>query len=200
MKVLCITNILSSLSFSVVEGDDIFLDVFVSTRDQIKNLSYIFDFINSQINLEDIGRVFVTNGPGYFTTLRIGCVIAQTISFILSKELTYIDNFRACENVNRIFSDDSPTIPVIKIASKRYRFKLYQSDYETSNLEEIIQISKNKNYRIISSDLDTDEIELIKNGKVKYTDLSKIFRAGIVYLSSIDNLEFAKEYLIKIKY
>lgn len=200
MKVLCIANILSSLSFSIVEENDIFLDLFVSTRDQIKNLSHVFNFINSQINIESIDRVFVTNGPGYFTTLRIGCTIAQTISFILSKELTYVDNFKACENISKKFSDGNALISVIKIASRRYRFKINQSDHETSNIEEIIQISKQRNYVIVSSDLNTREIEFLEREKVRYRDLSKIFRAGLVYLTSINDLELAKESYIKIKY
>ncbi|MCS7243394.1 MAG: hypothetical protein RMJ36_01485 [Candidatus Calescibacterium sp.] len=207
MRTLCITNLLSNLSFSVVQNNEIIVDLFLATQNQISNLSYVLEFINNQIKLEEIDRVFVTNGPGYFTTVRISCIVAQTISFLLKKELTFTDNFKALKNINKFLFEETNVIPVVKIASHRYRFKINNPNNDSDNyyseaseIRELINIYNKERKKIIFNDFSIKELEILENEKVEFRDLSKIFRAGLVYLSSIQNLSISNDYNIRINY
>ncbi|MCS6955554.1 MAG: hypothetical protein NZM44_04295, partial [Candidatus Calescibacterium sp.] len=159
------------------------------------------------VKLEEIDRVFVTNGPGYFTTVRTSCIVAQTISFFLKKELTFIDNFKALKNINKFLFKETNVIPVVKIASHRYRFKInnpnnnsnnYHS--EASEIRELINVYHKENKKIIFNDFSIKELEILEDEKVEFRDLSKIFRAGLVYMSSTQNLSISNDYNIKINY
>lgn len=190
-----------------MQNNEIIVDLFLATQNQISNLSYVLEFINNQIKLEEIDRVFVTNGPGYFTTVRISCIVAQTISFLLKKELTFTDNFKALKNINKFLFEETNVIPVVKIASHRYRFKINNPNNDSDNyyseaseIRELINIYNKERKKIIFNDFSIKELEILENEKVEFRDLSKIFRAGLVYLSSIQNLSISNDYNIRINY
>lgn len=225
MKTLCFTNILSNLSVSIIEENDEkfnnLFDFYFHDSNQIRNIPFILETIKKVEKVENIDNVFVTTGPGYFTTIRITCLIAQTISFLLKKQLLFIDSFESLKNVYIFFyknlclqnqksnqeieNQSQKLIPskqmcLIKIASKRYRIKYNQIDLETTSLEEIINLAKMENIKIIFNDLTLQEIELLKKEKVDFVDLSNIYRAGIVYISSKENLKKSLDYNLKINY
>ncbi|MFN4219929.1 MAG: hypothetical protein ACK4GJ_03285 [bacterium] len=211
MKILCFTNILAGLSVSIVEEDkekfNNLLDFYTSDGNQIKNIPFILETVKKVEKIENIDSIFVTTGPGYFTTIRITCLIAQTISFLLKKELLFIDSFSALKNVfNFVYKNfNGKPIPneqiyLIKIASKRYRLKHNEIDLEITSLEEVTNLAKKENIKIIFNNLNQKEIEFFKKEKVDFVDLSNIYRAGTVYLSSKDDLKKSPDYNLKINY
>ncbi len=44
-------------------------------------------FEYASLSLSDIDRIYVVNGPGSFTGIRIGCTVAKTIAWSLKKEI-----------------------------------------------------------------------------------------------------------------
>lgn len=44
-------------------------------------------FSNINLSVCDIDRIYVVNGPGSFTGIRIGCTVAKTIAWALKKEI-----------------------------------------------------------------------------------------------------------------
>lgn len=200
MKVFCITTFESYISFSLVDQDKVILDLLVGEKNQIKYLSKILSFFKSITKFEDLDSIFVTNGPGYYTTVRISCIIAQIISFILKKDLLFVDNFQAIINTYQyLFKQKEKIIPVIKIASKRYRTNYNNIDIETNNLEEIIKIGKKENIFVFSN-LTNKEEELLKKYEINFINFSTFYRAGISYIANKNILKRADNYHIKIVY
>lgn len=50
---------------------------------------------NSSININDVNNVVVLNGPGSFTGIRVGVVVAKTISWALNKNIYVLSNLKA---------------------------------------------------------------------------------------------------------
>ncbi|MFN3477884.1 MAG: hypothetical protein ACK4ZM_00760 [bacterium] len=211
MKILCFTNILAGLSVSIVEEDEEkfnnLFDFYISDGNQIKNIPFILETVKKVEKIENIDSIFVTTGPGYFTTIRITSLITQIISFLLKKELLFTDSFSALKNVfNFVYKNfnqkpiSNEQIYLIKIASKRYRLKHNEIDLEITSLEEVTNLAKKGNIKIIFSHLNQREIEFFKKEKVDFVDLSNIYKAGMVYLSSKDDLKKSPDYNLKISY
>jgi len=205
MKVLCFFPISNNVSISVLEDDKVLINLYLGIQHQLVLLTNIFDFIKKVINLEEIDRVFVVNGPGYFTTVRIFCISAQTFAFVMNKELTFIDTFTALSNIYKtiyknVYLDFDDPLFVIKIASKRYRIKSLSLDLETINLEEVLKITKNQNKKLVFSNFDRSEIGILKDYGIDFYDLTNFVSAANAYLSSINDLNFSNDYEVKVVY
>ncbi len=201
MKVLALTSTSMFLSLSIINdsAENIFtyLELKIINNNQIMLIDKVINTIKNFVRIEDIERIFVTNGPGYFTTIRISCLIAQTISFILKKELTFIDNFKALKNIYNYFFNDLESIYAIKIASNRFKYDLLS---QPVTLEELIKLSKKANKKIVFYDMNYQQIEKLKSNQTNYQDLSDIFNSSIIYLTSKNDLQVSYDYNIKIVY
>lgn len=47
-------------------------------------------FDSTSISIKDVERIYVVNGPGSFTGIRIGCTVAKTMAWTLKKEIVPI--------------------------------------------------------------------------------------------------------------
>ena len=90
MRLLLIDTTTSNIIVSIVENDKVIYEY----RDKIlsdmsaKILPIIKDGLDSlNWQLEDIDKIFIVNGPGSFTGIRVGVTVAKTIAWALKKDI-----------------------------------------------------------------------------------------------------------------
>jgi tRNA threonylcarbamoyladenosine biosynthesis protein TsaB len=88
------TSIREFLEFALVDKGKIFLlKRKVGIRQSEKALSLLDDFLKkNKYKLQDIKKIVVNRGPGSFTSVRLGIVLANTLSFGLKVTLAGIYN------------------------------------------------------------------------------------------------------------
>ena len=65
---------------------------------------------NTNIELKNIDKIFVINGPGSFTGVRIGVTIGKTIAYSLNKEVIPLSSL---EFMSSIDTDKKYIVPMI---------------------------------------------------------------------------------------
>tara|TARA_B100000427_G_scaffold148869_1_gene123857 strand:+ start:112 stop:489 length:378 start_codon:yes stop_codon:yes gene_type:complete len=83
MKNLIIDAANDKIIFSFITEKQSYTTTHVNSRenfDQFMNLLLIF-LKENEINIDDVERIFVNQGPGKFSSLRISISIAKAISF-----------------------------------------------------------------------------------------------------------------------
>jgi len=155
-------------------------DIEVLGNESSKLVWIIDDFLNTNnISYNDLENIVVVNGPGSFTGIRTISLIANTINYVIKKDLTEISYF-----------DLFNTYPICKPSSKRDSF-IKKS--ETSKIE-IIQNTDLENY-------------FEENNIKKVTwELNNDYFSNILILDEIDyeniisNIKFNKKDIIKPLY
>ena len=115
-------------------------------------------------NIIDIDKIFVINGPGSFTGVRIGVTIGKTIAWALKKEIVIISSleFMATTKV-----DTNYIVPIIDARRGNVFAGIYDKnlniikDDKLINLEEL-KNSIDSNYTIVSYDLNNVDIDVLK--------------------------------------
>ena len=90
MKILLIDTATSNMTVSIVENDKILYEY--KDRILVDMASKILPIIDTglsslQLKLTDIDKIFVVNGPGSFTGIRVGVTVAKTIAWALKKDI-----------------------------------------------------------------------------------------------------------------
>ena len=83
---LYIDTSLSDVSIACLKDDTLLNSIVrnIPNKHSVYTLSYIKEVLdNSNIDKKDIDNIFVVNGPGSFTGIRIGLTIAKTYSYLL---------------------------------------------------------------------------------------------------------------------
>lgn len=78
-----------------------------------------------KLKIKDINRVLVVNGPGSFTGVRLGVVIAKTISYLLNIEIRVIDSLR----LMAIMDDNKHSLYGIKDTKGMYLYDKKELKY-----------------------------------------------------------------------
>ena len=79
----------------------------------------------SKIELSDIDKIYVVNGPGSFTGIRVGITIAKTIAWALKKDIYTISSLELLSST----SIDTPYVVPLIDARRGYVFTaLYDKD------------------------------------------------------------------------
>ncbi|MDD3285012.1 MAG: hypothetical protein PHZ07_05450 [Patescibacteria group bacterium] len=88
------TSVRNFLEFAIIENDDVFLLKRKVNLLQSENALFLLDFIlkKYKLNLKDIEKIIVNRGPGSFTSVRLGIVIANTLSYGLKTPIFGIEN------------------------------------------------------------------------------------------------------------
>lgn len=84
-------------------------------------------FEKTNINIKDIDKIIVVNGPGSFTGIRIGLTIGKTLAWALKKDIIQISSLEAMAISNNRECDF--IVPVID-ARRNY---VYGTIYDISN-------------------------------------------------------------------
>ena len=104
MKNLIIDAANDKIVFSIITEKQSYTTVHTNSRENFdKFMKLLLSFLKkNKINLDDIDRIFVNQGPGKFSSLRISISIAKAIS--LSKNIALI-GFEQKVLKNRNYSD-----------------------------------------------------------------------------------------------
>lgn len=120
-----------------------------------KILPIIDDAIkNTNIELKNIDKIFVINGPGSFTGVRIGVTIGKTIAYSLNKEIIPLSSL---EFMSSIDTDKKYIIPMIDARRGNVFGAIYDNDLNCIKKDSLInkeELLKNidDNYLLVSYD------------------------------------------------
>ena len=161
----------STLMLSIVKDNEI-VDTLTleSAREHsvyaVEKLKEIIEKNNLTPN--DIDKIFVVNGPGSFTGIRIAITIAKTYAYALNKEIVPVSSLKM-----KIlgFSDYDNYVSIMKDKKEMSFIGIYDNDYNTifegliseGEIEERISELKgnNKIIRYESDDVDRKDLDIL---------------------------------------
>lgn len=125
---------------------------------------------NLEISLNSVDKIFVVNGPGSFTGIRIGVTIAKTIAWTLNKPLIPLSSleYMATTNTKKYI------IPIIDARRNNVFAGIYDNELNCIQKDRLINFDellkdKNDDYELISY----DDFE---NAKKPVPNISKIIK------------------------
>ena len=138
---LFIDTSLSSVSISVIKDDKILslIEKDIPNMHSIYTTSYLKKALDdANINPLEIDNIYIVNGPGSFTGLRIGVTIAKTYGYLIDKNLTPVSTLKAIA----ISSDYKGIImSIIKANKSNYYVGIYDKNYQNVIEEKFINLS-----------------------------------------------------------
>lgn len=127
---------LSNVSISVIKDNKILslIEENIPNAHSIYTTSFLDKALKeANINPYDIDNIYVINGPGSFTGLRIGVTIAKTYGYLIKKELTPISSLKSYAlSTNLPF----PRMSIIPANKTHYYIGIYNENYESIIKEE----------------------------------------------------------------
>ena len=167
MMYLLIDTSLKYPTVSIVEDDKIlYLFHEEINSDMSSKIMPIIDEGFKSINksIDDIDKIFVINGPGSFTGIRIGVTIGKTIAWALKKDIVTISSleFMATTKV-----DTNYIVPIIDARRGNVFAGIYDKDLNIIKDDKLINFEELKksidsNYTIVSYDLNNVDIDVLK--------------------------------------
>lgn len=157
----------NSFIISIIENDKIiYYKNDVSNSDTSSKVMPILDEALNKTNLKinDINKIFVVNGPGSFTGIRVGVTIAKTISYCLNIPLICLSELElmASKNTNALYK-----VPIIDARRGYVYGAIYDNNLDVYLEESHILLDELKeklpdNYEFIEDSNDIDLLKLIK--------------------------------------
>lgn len=135
--------------------------------DKLKNIME-----ENSLQPTDIDKIFVVNGPGSFTGIRIGVTIAKTYAYALKKDIVPISSLKM-----KIleYSNYDNYISIIKDKKDLYYLGIYDKNYNTICEELIKEEDMNKKIEMLNG-----------NNKIVKTDLEDENRKNMDILSIVN--------------
>lgn len=154
----------SYLSIAIIKDGEVINSIYecMPNKHSIYTISFIDKLIkDAHLNSDDINKIFVVNGPGSFTGLRIGITIAKVYGYLKNIPICLVSSLKA-----RIFSVEHDNVmSVIYAKNDNYYVGLYDRDNNDLikegfyNKVDIISLINKYNPIIVSdSDIHDDEI------------------------------------------
>lgn len=115
-------------------------------------------FKNCSFSIKDINKIFIVNGPGSFTGIRIGVTVAKTIAWTLKIDLIPLSSL---EFIASTASNKKYLVPMIDARRGNVFAGIYDQELNNILPDELIsyeQLSKkiNENYEQISYHLENN--------------------------------------------
>ena len=127
---LFIDTSLSNVSISVIKDNEILSLI----RKDIPNLhsvyatSFVKDALDyAKIDANQVDNIYVVNGPGSFTGLRIGVTIAKTYGYLIKKEIIPVSTLKG---LALSVSDKELIMSIIPANKNNYYVGIYNDKYE----------------------------------------------------------------------
>jgi len=158
MKYLLIDTSSSNVTVSIIENKNIlynYQEKIIS--DMSSKIMPIMDdgLKNINLSLNDIDKIFVVNGPGSFTGVRVGVTIAKTIAWALKKDIIPISSLELMATTE--VYDREYLVPMIDARRGNVFAGVYDRDLNCVkndtliNMEELLN-ELDCNYAVLSYD------------------------------------------------
>lgn len=153
----------NSFIISIIKNNEIiYINKDSSNTDTSSKVMPIIDeaFRNTNLNIKDIDKIFVVNGPGSFTGIRVGVTIAKTISYSLNIPLIKLSELELLATT----PTSNYNVPVIDARRGYVYGAIYDKDLniyfnESHILFEELKTKLPSDYNIVDN---YDNIDLIK--------------------------------------
>lgn len=159
MKYLFIDTSTSFINIAIIDKDEIIFNHHEKVeKDMSCKIIPIIEegFKNCPFELKDIDKIFVVNGPGSFTGVRIGVTVAKTIAWSLKKDVVPISSL---EFIATTPTDKEYIVPMIDARRGNVFAGIYNHDLINTLPDQLISYEQllekiDENYAQISYDFD----------------------------------------------
>ena len=156
----------NSFIVSIIKNDEIiYINKDSSNTDTSSKVMPIIDdaFKSTNLDISNIDKIFVVNGPGSFTGIRVGVTIAKTISYSLNIPLIKLSELELLATT----PTDNYNVPIIDARRGYVYGAIYDKDLNIYYKESHILFDELKNklpsdYNIVDNYDNIDLIKLIK--------------------------------------
>ena len=164
MKILLIDTTTFEVTVSIVSDNKVLYNYHKEIKeDMASKLIPIIQDGFKQVNFEpkDIDKIFVSNGPGSFTGIRVGVTIAKTMAWALKKEIVAISSLELMATTK---ASKKYLVPMIDARRSNVFAGIYDNDLNSIQKDKLINIEELKkdlddNYCFISYDNIKDSIK-----------------------------------------
>ena len=174
---LFIDTSISNVSISIIKDGQLLSSICEEIPNEHSKyaVSYVKRAIDeANIDANNIDKIFVVNGPGSFTGVRIGVTIAKTYGYLINKYVTPVSSLKALAISS---NHDGVVMSVISANKNNYYVGIYDSEY--NNLIDemfidaigLVKLMEEYNPYIVSNEYNV--LSLYKFNKVKM-DSAKI--------------------------
>lgn len=157
MRSLLIDTTTSNIVVSIIENNNIlfeYKETIISDMSS-KILPIIINGLNSiNLELKDIDKIFVSNGPGSFTGIRVGVTVAKTIAWALKKDIVPISSLELIANTP---TNKKYLVPMIDARRGNVFAGIYDKNLDVIKKDKLINLNEfvenlNNEYEFISYD------------------------------------------------
>lgn len=138
----------------------------IPNKHSIYTVSYIDQLIKKcNLNSKDINKIYVVNGPGSFTGIRIGVTIAKIYAYLSDIKIVPVSSLKQIA----ISKNYDLSLSILKANSNNYYIGLYDNEYneiikeQFASTKEVKDIINKYNPNIISNaNIKIEEINIEK--------------------------------------
>ena len=153
---LLIDTSTSNLTVSIIKKQEIIYKYQESILSDMasKILPIIDNGLKEQkLKLEDIDKIFIVNGPGSFTGIRVGVTVAKTIAWALKKDIIPLSSLELIATTN---TSKKYIIPMIDARRNNVFAGIYDNNLNCIKKDKLISIDEisklNIDYEYVSYD------------------------------------------------
>ena len=154
---LLIDTATSNLTVSIIKEQDILYKYQENIlSDMSSKLLPIIDSGLKDLNLKlnNIDKIFVVNGPGSFTGIRVGVTVAKTIAWTLKKDIIPLSSLELMATTN---TDKKYLVPMIDARRGNVFAGIYDKELNCIKQDKLINLNElisnlNEDYEFISYD------------------------------------------------
>lgn len=162
----------------VIKEDFLFYQFFHTEKQQSEKVFHLLNSLKQLVSLKDIKSIYLNIGPGSFTSIRIGTVIARTIAHINNIKIFPFNTFDLFKQFSMdLKMEGKVVIPILDAKRNEYFWKpikngsFLKEEIQVSDLQKIInQFKGERIVLVVVGDLKIEvggrrgEIEIIENG------------------------------------
>lgn len=154
---LLIDTATSNINVSIIENQTILYNYSENiVSDMSSKILPIIDNGLNKLNLKlnDIDKIFVVNGPGSFTGIRVGVTVAKTIAWTLKKEIIPLSSL---ELIATTHTNKKYVVPMIDARRGNVFTGIYDNELNCVKKDKLININEfiselNGDYEFVSYD------------------------------------------------